>query len=176
MSVAESVTEVVPIDSVSPMRLNARRGDVEAIERSLRAFGQQIPIVVDPDGQIIKGNHTHAAAVRLGWTHIEVRRSHLSGDSARAFALADNNTTDRSRQDPGELAEMLSELAESDRSLLEATSYTFDDIDALHAIVADTDRARESNGGASPTRPPAPDPCPACGFDPNYPDDSDIPL
>lgn len=71
--------------------------NIEAIAASLRAFGQQTPIVVDSRSIILKGNGTYEAAKSLGWDHIDIIRTQLSGPEAMAYAIADNRT--------GELAE-----------------------------------------------------------------------
>lgn len=130
--IADDLQELlVPIDTLTPLDHNPRRGNVNAIKASLTQFGQLKPLVVNQDGQIIAGNHTHAAAVQLGWDHIAAITVDLSTAEAQAFALADNHTSDLSRWDNKELAAMLGQIKQTDSTLLQATSFTTDDLDAL---------------------------------------------
>ncbi len=89
--------ERVPLASLTPDARNARKHDdrnLAAIKGSLKAFGQQKPIVVTMDGTVIAGNGTLAAAQALGWTDIAVVRTVLADNDAKAFALADNRTAE----------------------------------------------------------------------------------
>lgn len=79
---------------------------------SLQRFGQQSPIVVDDQDQVIKGNGTLEAAKRLGWTEIQIVRTDLSGDEAEAYAIADNKTGDLSEFNFEKLAGRLKHLEE----------------------------------------------------------------
>lgn len=92
---------------------NVREHDernVEAIKESLIRFGQQKPIVVDGDGVVIAGNGTLGAAKMLGWTHIDIVRTKLTGEEAVAFAIADNRTAELARWDDQGLAAVLDSL------------------------------------------------------------------
>ena len=74
--------ERVPLDDIRPdpanVRLHGER-NLASIQGSLVRFGQQKPIVVDPQGVIRAGNGTYHAARALGWKEIEVVRSGLEG-------------------------------------------------------------------------------------------------
>lgn len=119
----------VPVAELKPLPGNPRRGDVDAVARSLARFGQRKPIVVRTDGTIIAGNHTWMAAKKLGWSEIAVVRVADDDTEAFAFALADNRTAELGGYDPDALAEMLNEVAGSDA--FAATGYTQDDLDRL---------------------------------------------
>lgn len=121
----------VPIGDVTPLDGNPRKGDVEAVAKSLRRFGQRKPIVATVNGTIIAGNHTHAAAVRLGWTHIAVVYVNDDDTEAKAFALADNRTSDLGTYDNNALLDLMQSVAAADLELLEAASYTSDDLSDL---------------------------------------------
>lgn len=88
----------VPLESIRPMPGNARTHPEKnrgIIRGSLSRFLQVKPIVLASDGvTIIAGNGTFAQAVQLGWTHIAVVRSHLSGAEATAYSVADNKAGD----------------------------------------------------------------------------------
>ena len=119
----------VPVGDLKPLPGNPRRGDVDAVARSLARFGQRKPIVVRTDGTIIAGNHTWMAAKKLGWSEIAVVRVADDDTEAFAFALADNRTAELGGYDPDALAEMLDQVAGSDA--FAATGYTQADLDRL---------------------------------------------
>src|SRR5690554_4033428 len=86
-----------PIGDLTADPANVRKHstrNLEAIKASLKRFGQQKPIVVDGNGVVIAGNGTLEAARSLGWTHIEIVRTELTGSEAVAFAIADNRTAE----------------------------------------------------------------------------------
>lgn len=154
------------IGTVTPQNRNPRRGDVEAVGRSLKRFGQDKPIVARADtGEIIKGNHTHAAAVTLGWTEIAVVFIHDESEiESTARGIADNRTSDLARYDHQALADAMTEVADFDVALLEATSFTEGDLaDLLEFIDPDKGKSDngdggDDNGGADETTV-----CPECG-------------
>lgn len=105
--IAESLAGLaVPIDRLKPLEGNPRRGDVAAVARSLRRFGQRKPVVARPDGTVIAGNHLLAAAQELGWTELAVSWADDDDATAKAFALADNRTAELGSFDLGDLAAM----------------------------------------------------------------------
>lgn len=101
------IVERVAISELRSDPRNARvhsERNIAAICASLERFGQQKPIVVTEDGVVVAGNGTLEAASRLGWTHIDVVRTRLSGAELAAYGLADNHT--------GELATYDDEILE----------------------------------------------------------------
>lgn len=124
----------VPIDSLQPDPRNARvhpDRNMEAIKKSLAGFTQQKPIVVNGAGVCIAGSGTLMAARALGWTHIAVSHSSLTGAKAVAYAIADNQTAELAEWDDAVLAEMLAELLRDpdiDESL---TGFDDDDMQRL---------------------------------------------
>lgn len=103
----------VPLDSISQDPANVRKHNernIDAIVASLRAFGQQTPIVVDARGVILKGNGTYEAARKLGWENIGVVFTELSGSSATAYAIADNRTSELGEWDLPALGKQLESL------------------------------------------------------------------
>lgn len=121
----------MPIDRVSPLEGNPRKGDVAAVARSLKRFGQRKPVVATLDGTVIAGNHTHAAAVSLGWSEIAVVFVDDDEVEAKAFALADNRTSDLGSYDNVLLVEMMQSVAAADLELLEQASYSAEDLSDL---------------------------------------------
>ena len=120
-----------PIDSVTTHPRNVRQGDVGAIAESLKAHGQYRPIVVHrATGHIIAGNHTYLAAKGLGWTHIAVTYYDGDDDGALRVLLADNKANDLAIYDDRALANLLTELAHTERALA-GSMFTGDDLDDL---------------------------------------------
>jgi DNA modification methylase len=92
----------VPISSVSEDPSNARKHNeknIASIKASLKRFGQQKPIVLGKNGVVIAGSGTLRAAKELGWDHIYVTESDLTGANAIAYGIADNRTTETSEWD-----------------------------------------------------------------------------
>lgn len=108
-------TEIVSISTLIFDPANARKHDeknLAAIKGSLARFKQQKPIVVSKDNVVIAGNGTLAAAKALGWTEIEIKRSHLTGAEATAYALADNRSAELAAWDDEILGKTLHALQE----------------------------------------------------------------
>lgn len=93
---------LMPIETLTPAPFNMRQGDTPRIAESLRRYGQNTPIVLSRDGQILKGNNVHRAAVELlGWTHLAaVTADHLEDEDALLYLIADNDASDNSKLSP----------------------------------------------------------------------------
>lgn len=125
----------VPLTDLTLLPGNPRRGDVDSVARSYSVFGQRKPIVARrtgvrdgrPVGIVIAGNHQLQAAERLGWSDIAVVWTDDDEMTAKAFALADNRTSELGSADDELLAAMLSEVA-TDAELLKAASYSESDL------------------------------------------------
>jgi ParB-like chromosome segregation protein Spo0J len=114
-------TELVPISDLTPDPANARKHgerNLSAIIDSLRAFGQQKPIVVDRRGVVVAGNGTLEAAKRLGWEEIAIVRTELEPTQATAFGIADNRTAELAEWDEDVLVSLLDSLDDETRDLL----------------------------------------------------------
>lgn len=124
----------VPINTLTPHPRNPRNGDTDTIAESLRINHQYRPIVTTHDGTILAGNHTYAAAMQLGWTHIATVTLNIDPNTpaARRIMLADNRTADLGTYDHGLLLDLLSDM-DAD---LTGTGYT--DTDLLSLIPDDT--------------------------------------
>ncbi len=133
-----------PIGQLHPDPDNVRTHDernLDAILASLERFGQQAPVVyVRRQGKkiVVKGNGLLAAAKALGWSHLAAAKSGLKGHDLRAYAIADNRTTDLSTFDADLLAAQLQELDDADYDL-EATGFDDDELEELlDAVEAET--------------------------------------
>lgn len=129
---AESLRDLaVPVDSLTPLAGNPRRGDVAAVARSLRRFGQRKPIVARRDGTVEAGNHTLLAARELGWESIAVVWMDDDEATAKAYALADNRTSALGAFDESDLAAMVGEVFAVDPDLLADASFDGDYLNEL---------------------------------------------
>jgi DNA modification methylase len=156
-----SLTDLsVPLTDLTPLPGNPRRGDVDAVVRSYSVFGQRKPIVArrtgerdgHPTGIVIAGNHQLAAAEKLGWPTIAAVWTDDDEMTAKAFALADNRTSELGVFDDADLAAMLGEVA-ADAELLAAASYSEGDLLALLNDGRDDDDSDEPAVPALPADP-----------------------
>lgn len=128
---------------ISELRLDPDNANVhpeknlEAIAASLRAFGQQKPIVVDEDGLIVAGNGTFIAAQHLAWTKLAVVRTGLPTNEARAYAIADNRTTRLAEWDDGVLGGQLQAIMDDPDLDLLSTGFNQEDVTKLAQSVFD---------------------------------------
>lgn len=103
-----------PMEGLTEDPENAREHsdrNLAAITRSLEMFGQQKPIVVTPEGQIVAGNGTYRAALSLGWSEIAAVVTNLAPDDQRAFGIADNRTAELATWDIEQLEASLDILS-----------------------------------------------------------------
>ena len=113
-----------PITELQLLPGNPRRGDIEAVKRSLEAFGQRKPIVVRrSDSVVIAGNHTLQAAQALGWDEIAVVWVDDDEVTSKAFALADNRTAELGDYDEEALADLINDVGSLNPGLLESSGW-----------------------------------------------------
>jgi len=124
----------VPLVSVRMDERNARKHNqrnLDAIADSLARFRQRRPIVVRrSDRTVLAGNGTLAAAQRLGWPFIAAALVEDDDATARAYAIADNRSSELATWDWEALHENLTELQTAD---FDVHMLGFTDGD-LHAI------------------------------------------
>ena len=142
MNIPDELTPfLVPVESLSELPGNPRRGDVEAVKRSYERFGQRKPIVArrseDGTAVVVAGNHQLKAARELGWGSIAaVWADDLSDDEARGFALADNRVADLGGYDDAMLSQLILSVSDND-DLLAASGWSVTDLDKLLGIEND---------------------------------------
>jgi hypothetical protein len=130
--------EMVSVDSLEFDEQNAREHPPEnrkLLESSLSTFGQRKPIVVTKDDVVVAGNGTLLAAKALGWSEIAIVRipDEWSEGMVRAFAIADNRSTDLSTFDNALLSEQLGQL-EIEEFDLQAVGFTPADLERLNRV------------------------------------------
>lgn len=114
--------ETMQVSDVMPDPSNARKHgqrNLEAIASSLKAFGQQKPIVVDGRGICLAGNGTLEAARSLGWQTIQAVRSELSPVEAVAYGIADNRSAELAEWDLEVLPKLLESLDDETREAID---------------------------------------------------------
>jgi DNA modification methylase len=135
--IAESLQELaVPLDDLDALEGNPRRGDVDAVMRSYAAFGQRKPIVArrkpDGRGEVTAGNTQLAAARALGWPALAVVWVDDDDATSKAWALADNRTSDLGLYDEAALTAYLQSVRlDGDDDLFAATGYDAADLARL---------------------------------------------
>lgn len=97
--------ETIRIADLKPYEKNARRhetADVQAIAKSIEAFGFNDPVGVwGPQNIIVEGHGRVMAAKQLGMTEVPcIRLDGLTDEQRRAYALAHNKTAELSVWDP----------------------------------------------------------------------------
>jgi len=121
----------IPIDSVKPHPRNPRTNDPMKIAASLKQHGQYRPIVVRKDtNEILAGNHTWAAAQKLGWKSISAVIIECDDKKATRILLADNRTSDLATYNETKLLDVLYSLDD-----LLGTGFSEDDVSDLEILV-----------------------------------------
>ena len=103
-----------PIEELKPDLANPRRHSkkqIRQIAESIKAFGFNVPILIDRHGNIIAGHGRWLGCRDLGFTEVPTLcLDHLTPAQARAFMIADNRLTEIAVWDDRLLARQLKEL------------------------------------------------------------------
>lgn len=107
--------EMWSLDGLKPYERNARKIPQSAINKvalSLREFGWQQPIVVEPSGVIVVGHVRRLAALQNGWTEAPVViADNLTAAQIKAYRLMDNRSHDEATWDLDLIGPELTDLA-----------------------------------------------------------------
>ncbi|QTH20144.1 ParB N-terminal domain-containing protein [Rhizorhabdus wittichii] len=125
-----------PPTSLSAHSRNARRHSARQISQlkaSIKSFGFNVPVIINPESEILAGHGRVQAATELKLSQIPtVTVSHMTPMQARAFMLADNQLGDLSTWDSVLLADELEELAAADEAFeITDTGFELARIDVL---------------------------------------------
>ena len=119
-------TEMIKLDDLTPYEKNARHHepvDIDAIAKSIEAFGFRDPVGVwGPKNIIVEGHGRVMAAKQLGLKEVPcIRLDDLTDEQRRAYGLAHNKTAELSTWD----AELLP-LELQDIPTYDMTAFGFD--------------------------------------------------
>lgn len=170
-----------PLATLKLWEENYRIGNVEAIIASIVKFGFNGVLRVWKGGVVIAGNHALTALQKMkelgvdpprgiiqkgdDWTVPTIDVSHLDDLEAKAFAVADNRTSELAENDPDKLWAVLKEVDAA--GMLVDVGY---DEESMAAIAEQVSIPPVDDDDFKPTEPPAETPpktvcCPECGHE-----------
>lgn len=144
------------LDPKNP-RLHTKK-QIDQIACSLRAFGFNVPVLIDPQSRVIAGHGRILACQELGWRKVPIiSLAHLTTAQIRAFAIADNKLTENAAWDEPLLAQQFKDLAAVDLDFtLEATGFEMGEIDLLIQSVAPASSSEDDSANVVPEPSPGP--------------------
>lgn len=102
----------VDVDSIIPNPNNCRvhtPENIDLIKKSLNAFDQYKPLVVQKSTRVILvGNGTYMAARELGWRTVGIVLADVDDATAEVMCVVDNRTAELSKWDMGLLKDIVS--------------------------------------------------------------------
>ena len=126
--------ELVDRDELIPYSNNPKEHPDEQVKKiasSIKNYGWDQPIVVDADGEIIKGHGRLQAAEKLGLDEVPVIwREDLSDAEAKAARIADNKTAESPWLDD-ELETEVGVLADDDAIDLDSLGFDDDELNDM---------------------------------------------
>lgn len=136
----------ISIHNLKPYARNPKQHDsdqVRQIAASIKAFGFNVPVLADKDGEVIAGHGRLLAAQQLGLDTVPVIHiEHLDDDQKRAFMLADNRLNELGGGWNKELLSLeLSDLVDADFDI-ELTGFSEDDLFDNQLTITDEDCER----------------------------------
>ena len=146
--------EYLPVSSTIKDLRNTREHNnrqIKQIAGSIKAFGFNVPILVDQNNKILAGHGRILAAQQLELDVIPcIRLETMTEAQARAFALADNKLCENASWNTQLLAEIFLELNALDLDFsIEDTGFTMGEID-LHSEGLNADQHQADAADQSP--------------------------
>jgi DNA modification methylase len=141
MALRTLLIEYVSAASLVPDQTNPRLHSdkqLQQIAASIKAFGFNVPVLVDGDLRVIAGHGRLLACNLLGIKKVPIiRLEHLSEHQKRAFVIADNRLTENAEWDDQLLGEQLKILSEAEIDFsLEVIGFEMAEIDLIIENVA----------------------------------------
>lgn len=142
---------------------NARKHNdrnLETIKKSLEAYGQRKPIVVNAQNDTIEaGNGLYLAAKALGWETIAVVYVNDSEVTSKAYGIMDNQSALLSEWDLPTLKDLLQEVDDNNVDI-ELTGFTMDELEdmANKTFVPESEPEYDENIETK-------NKCPKCGYE-----------
>ena len=116
MAKQQTPYRMTALTDIRPYERNPRiipQAAVDAVARSIQAFGFRQPIVVDGNGVILAGHTRYRAAQQLGMTEVPVVwQTDITDIQARGYRIADNKVAELSAWDRDALDAEVRELAD----------------------------------------------------------------
>lgn len=116
MAKQQTPYRMTPLTDIKPYAHNPRiipQAAVDAVARSIQAFGFRQPIVVDGNGVILAGHTRYKAAQQLGLGEVPVVwQTDITDLQARGYRIADNKVAELSAWDRDALDAEVRELAD----------------------------------------------------------------
>ena len=123
--------EQVSVDLIKPHDRNVNQGDTGKIYQSITDNGFYGACIVQRSSRrILAGSHRWGAAKQAGMPAVPVIWADVDDDAALRIMLSDNATARAGNDNPAALAELLAELAATDKGLL-GTAFSGDDLQVL---------------------------------------------
>ena len=149
------------IEELKPDPANPRRHSkkqIRQIAESVKAFGFNVPILIDRHGNIIAGHGRWLACRDLGSTEVPTLcLDHLTPAQARAFMIVDNRLTEIAVWDDRLLAQQLKELTLVGLDFdIEVTGFEMGEIDLRIASVDEPAQAEADPADVVPEIPATP--------------------
>lgn len=139
MELVKESLAIIDVGELQPHPRNPRRGDLDAIRRSINANGFYGAIVAQRStGFIFAGNHRFQAALAEGARRVPVLWLDVDDEKALRILLADNRTSDLARNDDEQLSALLREILEDSGSLA-GTGYQPAGLEKLLASLGDVE-------------------------------------
>jgi len=128
----------VELSKLKPWEHNPRVNDqaVDAVAKSIQAFGFNVPILYDQNYTIIAGHTRWKAAKKLGMTYVPAIQIKMTDSQRKAFSIADNKLASVAGWDNELVAQILEEL-KLDEFDLSSLGYSEAELDALLAQYQD---------------------------------------
>jgi len=106
----------IELSRLHPWEDNPRLNEhaVDAVAKSIRSFGFNVPILCDQNLTIVAGHTRWKAAQKLGMTRVPVIVVGMTDAQRRAFSIADNKTAEIADWDFPKLRDVLEELGSED--------------------------------------------------------------
>lgn len=142
MAKQQTPYKMTKLSEIRPYDRNPRiipQAAVDAVAKSIAAFGFRQPIVVDGHGVILAGHTRYRAAQQLGLAEVPVVwQTDITDLQARGYRIADNKTAEIAAWDRDALDVEVRELAEMDDGALASLGMSDWELDRiLHDDAAD---------------------------------------
>lgn len=131
----EPIVEMLLLADIRPSPRNPRQhspSQIRKLAASLERFGWTVPILVDPENEIVAGHGRYLAAKSIAIEEAPViRLSNLTPELIREYRVADNKLSELSEWDFDVLAAEIDALALDDYT---AIGYDAHEIDSLRML------------------------------------------